>query len=263
MSPEGIFIDAHCHLADVRLDLIRDQVLLRARQAGIGLFIQGGVDPEDWERQCQLGSPDWLYAFGLHPWWVARQDKASCLEALERLEAALPRAFALGELGLDFFPRFPEESFELQREMFRLQLEMARKHQKPLVLHLVRCHGEAPGMIRKAGAFKGLVHGFTGSFEVARQYLDLGLLISVGPAVTRPGFKKLKHAVAKIPADRLVIESEAPDGAPAGFPYEMNEPSSIFLIAKAVAELRGVSTAKVMDVSRDNLIDYFGFPDPR
>lgn len=251
------YIDAHCHLADPRFDHCREAVITRALQAGVGYFIQGGVGPEDWRRQCELQGRGILKSFGLHPWWVAERSEAECEGAMTLLEAMLPQAFALGELGLDFLPRFAPPSFTKQRRYFIRQLELAAKSAKPIVLHIVRAHGEAPDIIRKAGVFKGIVHGFSGSWEVARQYLDLGLLISIGPGATREGYGKLKKAISRLPISQIIIESDAPDMAPAGFQHPLNEPASIHCTAEAVGALKGMSAEQVLERSRENLAAYF------
>jgi len=241
------YIDAHCHLADSRFDGDREAALERAADAGLGGFVQGGVGPEDWARQQTLADPRWRLAFGLHPWWVAERDEAACEDALAKLETLVDRAPILGELGLDFHPKLPRASHGRQEVVFRRQLELARRRDKPLALHVVQAHGPAIEILKKAGgAFRGIVHGFTGSWETARAYLDLGLLISVGGALTREGYRKLKTAVGRIPPDRLVIESDAPDMAPAAHSGERNEPAFIWETARAAAALRNETAEGLM-----------------
>lgn len=254
---EGL-IDAHCHLADPRLDGIRDDLLARARAAGITAFLQGGVDPEDWDRQRRLAAPGWLPCFGLHPWFVAEADVPQCERALSQLETLLPEATALGELGLDYAPRFSRQTYAVQTRFFQAQLELAIKHRKPLVLHVVRAHPDAlRALSQTADAWRGIVHGFTGSYEIARDYRRLGLLLSIGPAVLRPGFKKVKAALSRIPLDGLVVESDAPDGPPhaAGRPF--NEPDVLWRVAEVVAAAHDCDAATVLQASRTNLLRTF------
>ena len=249
-----MFVDAHCHLADPRFDPIRDAVLERARAAEIGYFVQGGVGPEDWARQMRMASANWFLAFGLHPWFVADHDDAACEAALASLRDLLPRAVALGELGLDRGPRCDPASLPRQRHFFERQLVLARELDKPLVLHVVRAHGEVIAMLRRlGGTWRGLVHAFTGSLEIARDYLDLGLYLSIGGALTRPGYKKLKNAVSDIPLDRLVVESDAPDMAPHGFDRGLNEPCGLWPVAEALGERTNREAREVLRQSAVNL----------
>ncbi len=252
------YLDAHCHLADPRFDEDRDAVLARAEAAGVRWFFQGGVDPGDWARQSALADRRWFLSFGLHPWWVADHDDDACDRALAELGQALAGAHALGELGLDFFPRLPKSSHDRQRRLFRLQLQLARRLEKPLVLHLVRCHGEALAIMKQEGGrFRGIVHGFAGSYAVAEAYMAMGLLISVGGALTREGRRKLKDAVCRIPGDRLVIESDAPDMAPQSFRGRRNEPASVWDTARAAADLRGERAEDVLARGTANMARHF------
>ena len=209
-------------------------------------------------RQEKLGIDGLFTCFGLHPWWVAEHDEEACEAALVLLEEMLPRAWGLGELGLDFLPRFSKSSFPRQRDFFIRQLALAARTEKPIVLHIVRGHGEAPDMIAKAGEFKGLVHGFSGSYETAKRYLDLGLLLSVGGNVTREGYGKLKNAISRLPISQIIIESDAPDMVPVGFQQAFNEPVSLSITAEAVGALMGISPWRVLEQSRENLTRYFG-----
>lgn len=253
-----MYIDAHCHLADARFDGIRADVMSRARRKGVTRFLQGGVNPQDWARQSALADPSWLLSFGLHPYYVNYHDEASCALALSLLESQLADAVALGELGMDHGPRMNRDSFARQKYVFEQQLHMSQRHKKPLVLHLVGCHGLALTILKRiAPQWRGMVHGFSGSRQVAEAYQRLGLLLSVGGVVARPGYKKLKSALSHIPNQSLVVESDAPDRAPAAYQRSLNEPESIHQVAEAVAEIRGQTPALVLTQSAANLCRIF------
>ncbi len=252
------FIDAHCHLADPRLDPVREGLIKRAADCGITHFLQGGVDPADWARQRRLEHTGVWRAFGLHPWFVAENTAQTCADALAQLRHELGDAVALGELGLDFGPRCKAESRERQRHYFRAQLELAQAAGKPLVLHVVRAHGETLQLLRAvAPRWRGLVHAFSGSREVAADYIRLGLHVSLGPALLRPGFRKVKEAVSHIPRDHLVVESDAPDGPPLEENCTFNEPTVILRVAEVIAANHGVTATEVLTSSRDNLLRAF------
>lgn len=252
------FIDAHCHLADVRFDQNRQEVLDRAREMDIHHFIQGGVNPSDWRRQITLNDGSWLLCFGLHPYYVAEQSKEACEKDLEELESLLPQALALGECGLDYSNKTPTASYDLQRYVFEKQLHMAKAHDKPLILHVVRAHGKALNLLKSvSSSWRGIVHGFNGSVEVARAYMDLGFSLSIGGALTRKGHNKLKDAVSHIPLDQLVVESDAPDMAPTDWGHPLNEPASLWVNAKAIGYFHLMSAEDVLLQSRRNLCRIF------
>jgi TatD DNase family protein len=247
------WIDAHCHLADPRLVLSIDACIERSLEQNIGFWIQGGTSPPDWRAQERLKEryPGVVLCFGLHPWWVASLQSSALASALELLQSHLPHAQAIGEMGLDYAPKkaLPRP---IQQQAFQAQLRLARSFGKPAVLHVVDAHAEALEMIRDAGGLPqgGLVHGFTGSLETAMQYAAFGLLISVGSGVLKPGYRRLKAAVASLPPDQWAIETDAPDG--------MLEPSALLQVAEAVAQLRGEKAPAVLDRSTENLKRVFG-----
>jgi TatD DNase family protein len=188
-------------------------------------------------------------------------------QALELLPEMLARGscVALGELGLDYGPRRNPLSREVQLRVFKQQLEIAGMARKPLVLHVVHAHEQALAVLKQvkpAQTFGGLVHAFSGSLELARRYMDLGFSISVGGALARPGYQTLKRAIKHIPADRLVIESDAPDFKPVGYEGalggDLNDPGSLPFIAGELGALRGEGGVQLLENSRKNLIRVFG-----
>lgn len=256
------YTDAHCHLADPRLESELSRIFLESEQNGIERFIQGGVGPEDWERQLSLKSryPGKIVtAFGLHPWWVAERDETQLREAFRKLEGRIAEADALGETGLDHSPRFAESTRPLQEEAFELQLGLFQLTRKPLVLHVVRAHERAIQMMHGAGikAAHGLVHSFSASQEIARKYLDLGLTLSISGVISRKGFETLRRAVSYIPIDRLVLETDSPDQKPADWERDWNEPVALFRVAREVARIRGVSAEEILLRSSENLKGIF------
>ena len=268
------YIDAHCHLADPRFAGSLEDVLARSREAGIGAWVQGGVDPEDWDRQLviQKQYPGQIYtSFGLHPWWVARSSKSEFDQALKILAARLKEADGLGELGLDYGPRL-EASLEArawQREAFERQLELLEATPKPLVLHIVRAHEDSLSILQKhaqkyskGASFErgGLVHSFSAPREIAQKYLDLGFSLSISGGIARKGFETLKRAVSYIPLDRLLVETDSPDQPLAD--QQLNEPTALIEIARAIAGLRskhgGESAERILEQSARNITRIFG-----
>ncbi len=243
------WIDGHCHLADPRLHGELDRLLAESRQAGVCGWVQGGVDPADWERQLELRAR-WgvgiAPVFGLHPWWVARATPAQLADGLALLDKALPQAAAAGEMGLDAYPTHGG-NLPQQIEAFRSQLTLAARAGKPLVLHIVQAHERALEILTENGPYPhgGLVHAFNSTLETARNYLALGLSLSVGSGVLKPGYKALKAALPHLPSDQLVVETDSPDGAPG--------PHALVAVAEAVAALQNRRPEEVLESSTRRL----------
>lgn len=254
------YVDGHCHLTDPRFAEQVEAVLARARAAGIGAWILGGVDPADWDRQAALRArhPAVLTSYGLHPWQVAAQDDAALERTLVELEQRAAQADAIGETGLDHGKRGGDAAARArQSRAFARHLEIAQAARLPVVIHCVQAHAEAVEVLGKfahAGQVQGLVHSFSGAVEAMQAYVRMGLLISISGSVCRKGHESLKRAVAKIPPEYLVVETDAPDQAPPSVAEgALNEPRELLGIGDAIAKLRGESMVEVLARSRVNL----------
>ncbi|HPI40859.1 MAG TPA: TatD family hydrolase [Pseudobdellovibrionaceae bacterium] len=251
------FVDAHVHLCDPRFVSRWDEIIKNSQHLGIQYFLQGGINPTDWELQKKLQSqfPNQIgMSFGLHPWFVAQSTEETCEQALDQLALDVPTAMALGEIGLDFRFEFVQgEARDRQIDFFRMQLELAQVAKKPCVLHLVKAFEEALKVIQWTGLPErsGMVHAFNGPREHMQSYLKEGLYISLGSAILWEKNKRLIEAVKILPLDRLLIESDAPDQPPPGV-LDFHFPASIFLVAERVAEIQKTSKEKVWEHVREN-----------
>lgn len=260
MTPR--WIDAHCHLADDRLDDVRDELLTRSREAGVGTWIQGGYGPDDWAKQKVLAKklgPAFVPAFGVHPWFALGANDVQLESALRRLEEWLPEVGLLGETGLDRFRlrKLPEkrraEADARQRHAFQAQLALAYGKKYPLVLHVVRAHDDVLAKLESLGPppAGGFVHSFSGSADDARRYVALGLHLSFGTGALKAGREPLLAIAAKLPADRRLLETDAPDQAATPLAADgqptLNEPSNLLSVARALAPLLGVTPERVLD----------------
>lgn len=260
----AMHIDCHCHLTDLRLAPTLDMVLKEAQDLGIGYFMQGGVDPEDWQRQIHLKSkyPENLgCSFGVHPYYVADHTEEECEAALDQLTLFASQAEALGEMGLDFRPHVMKDSRERQYDVFEAQIELAKFLKKPMILHIVQAHPEALrlfDLMSPGRSVGGLVHAFNGSLETALNWIEKGFLISVGGAVTHDKNQKLQKAVAQIPLEALCLESDSPDQKPEGWGQPLNHPSSIFNVALKIGKIRGMNSSEILKISSSNFQRVFG-----
>jgi len=258
------WIDAHCHLADDRLSSQLGEVMDEAERLGIVFYMQGGVGPEDWQRQRDLAAryPHRLgLCFGLHPYWVAAHDEDLCELALDQLAPILPEALGIGEMGLDFRPHIMKDSRIRQIDMFEKQLELAEATQKPMVLHLVQAHEDALKIMDIWGlpASKGMVHSFNGSWGKAQDFLKRGLYLSLGGPVVWPQNEKLHQVVRSMPLEFLLLESDSPDQPPPRFKQSLNHPASLWDVAGKIAELREIPTTEILEIATGNFKRLFHY----
>lgn len=259
----GRWVDAHGHLADSRWDGQQDAIIEEARARGIHFFMQGGVGPEDWEKQKVLHAkyPTHIgLCFGLHPYWVADHDEEECEDALNLLARMLPSAMGLGEVGLDFRPNIMKDSQERQIGVFEDQLELAHISNRPVVLHIVQAHEQSLMVMDLFGLpqEKGMVHSFNGSAHKAQDFLNRGLFLSIGGPVCRPDNQKLHQAVKEIPLEFLLIESDSPDQGPPAYKGRLNPPESIWEVAKTIGELKSLDPLEILDITTGNFHRLFG-----
>ncbi len=250
-------IDCLAHLEDPRVEEV-EALLLRAKSAGVVGIINGGVEPGA-DQLPDVGSdpslPRIWRSFGVHPVAAGRRGLKEQLELLERaLGAGEP--VAIGEIGLDGREGFPP--LELQERLLEAQLEVARSRDLPVILHCVQATGLLLDLLARCGlpAAGGMMHGFTGSLESAEEFLRLGLHISFGGMVTRPGAKRCRVAAVGVPGHRLLVESDCPDHAPSG--TSGSEPAGIAVTILELAGLRGESPEDLAAGTEANARGLFG-----
>ena len=181
-----------------------------AQAAGVHDLLLAGVSPEGWEKQSALAGPGVHLAYGIHPWTA---HTPAMLSALEAALSELSAPVAIGEIGLDGSRRHRHRRHE-QEVAFRAQLAIARAARLPVILHVVRAHGTALACIDAIRPVGGIVHGFSGSAEVAGEWIRRGFLLSFGARVCAEGENRAKIAARLTPADQLLVETDAPDQLP-------------------------------------------------
>jgi len=255
-----MYTDAHCHLTHPDWNGAMPEAINRARKGGITSWGLGGIEPKEWMSQIGLSTDETLNkavwkAFGLHPWWVAKASAADIDAALKQLDEKLPQAKALGELGMDLHSH--PETRAAQEAAFGRQLDLAKKHKKPLVLHVVKGHTEVlKGLKARNKTWKGIVHRFSGNIAEAQAYTDLGLTLSIGgPDILRQA-RTHGGLWRSIPLSNLVLETDAPwkDTSVA------LEDQLAFLkeIARTVGEAIQFPADKLLATARKNLEGIFG-----
>jgi TatD DNase family protein len=248
--------DSHCHLDASEFDADREQVLARARAAGVGRQLVPAVCRDAWpalKRLC-ADNPGLKPAYGLHPMFLDRHRPGH----LDELEAWLEndRPAAVGECGLDFFVEGLDPG--LQRQYFHRQLALARDFDLPVVLHARRAVDEVIASLRRIGGLRGVVHSWSGSDEQARQLFGLGFHLGIGGTVTYERASRLRRTVADMPLQYLLLETDAPDQPDAFRRGQRNEPAHLRTVLETVAELRGQAPAELAAATVANAELLFG-----
>ncbi len=249
--------DTHCHLNDPAYQADLAAVLKRARAAGVVRMLVVGYDlPSSQQALALAEAEDGIYAaVGIHPHDVAGVTAADLVRLEEML--AHPKAVALGEIGLDY--HYENSPRREQQEVFRAQLALAQKVGKPVVIHGREAHADLVAALKAEGdRYQGVMHCYSGSKEAAREYLDLNLYISVAGPVTFKNARKLLEVVPMLPPERLLLETDAPYLTPHPWRGRRNEPACLVAVAERVAQLRGMTTEAVADLTWENGAACFG-----
>lgn len=251
-----LLYDSHCHLDAPEFDPDRDQVLVRAREAGVARQLVPAVDRSGWEklRDICAADPGLRPAYGLHPMYLDRHRPGHLDELADWL--ARERPAAVGECGLDFFVEGLDP--QAQRDYFHGQLALAREHGLPVVLHARRAVDEVIAALRRTGGLRGVVHSWSGSEEQARQLFDLGFHLGIGGPVTFERAQRLRRTVAAMPIEHLLLETDAPDQPDAAHRGQRNEPGRIGEVLRTVAALRGADPAEIAAATTANATRLFG-----
>ncbi|MFX4262890.1 TatD family hydrolase [Pelotomaculum propionicicum] len=244
--------DTHAHLNDENYNEDRDEMIQRARQAGIRHIVNIGFNLASSRESIKLAdSYDLIYAaVGIHP-HDAAEAGPGYLEELEKM-ALHPKVAAIGEIGLDYYRDLSPRP--VQRKVFVEQMALAKKLQKPIIIHDRDAHGDMMDILRKEklGPSGGVMHCYSGSWEMARELLDMGFYISIAGPVTFSNAARLKDVAARVPRDRLLIETDAPYLTPAPYRGRRNEPAHIQYTAEEIARLRGMEKEDLAKMCAEN-----------
>jgi TatD DNase family protein len=255
-------IDSHCHLDFSEYGADRTEVLARARAAGIAAMvcIGSGSDMVSARNAIALASAetDIYAAVGIHPHDVAHMTDQSWAE-LDVL-ARQPRVVGVGETGLDFY--YNQSPHDTQRDAFRRFIALARATGLPVISHVRDAHRDAAEILgtERAAEVGGVIHCFTGDVSDARRYLDLGQHLSFSGILTFKTAGSIREAAAFAPADRILIETDAPFLAPIPFRGKRNEPAFIVKTLETLAAVRGVPVEEMDLLTTQNTRRLFKLP---
>ncbi|MTI96820.1 MAG: TatD family deoxyribonuclease [Firmicutes bacterium] len=245
-------IDTHAHLNHPRLTDNLDQVLAAAKAAGVGTIINIGYDLSSSHASVELAAihPCIFAAVGFHPHWANDFSEANYISLKEL--AQRPEVVAIGEIGLDYFrdnsPR------EVQRTVFRRQLELVCELKMPVIVHTRDAIGDTVKILTEFGPFVagGVMHCYSGSAEMVRDFLSLNLSISLGGPVTFKNARRAKEVAAAVPAERLLLETDCPYLAPHPHRGSTNHPAYLAIIAAEVAAIRNTDIDSLADQTSAN-----------
>ncbi|MFP1984763.1 TatD family hydrolase [Lonsdalea quercina] len=243
----GPLIDTHCHF-DVPLFLDDEAVSVRrAQDAGITDIIIPAVDSHHFDLILQLAQrwPGLHAALGLHPLYIARHDDEDLALLDARLQSHRKEVVAVGEVGLDLYMDDPQ--FDRQCHFLGEQLALARRHNLPAILHSRRTHDRLAAILRRCSLPRtGVVHGFSGSYEQAMAFVRLGYCIGIGGTITYPRASKTRKAIAQLPLECLLLETDAPDMPVYGHQGAPNRPERIRNVLSSLCELREETPAQIV-----------------
>lgn len=267
-----MFVDSHAHLEGHRFNADREQVIARAREAGIEAIVAigNGDGPINFDCGILLAEKyEFIYAtIGIHPHEAKLADQA----ALDRMAelAKQPKVIAWGEIGLDYF--YDHSPRDVQQNVFIQQMELAREAKLPIVIHcrpsdnsenawddclrLIREHWAPSGL-------GGILHCFTGNSGQAKRALDMGFMVSFAGNITFPKAQQIRDAARDVPLDRILIETDSPFLAPVPHRGKRNEPVFVKEVAGQLGELRGISPEELGAQTTHNFYRFFSLHEKR
>jgi TatD DNase family protein len=261
-----MFVDSQAHLDGKQFDPDREQVIARAREAGVVTMVAigNGDGPPTLDAGVQLAEKyPFIYAtVGIHPHEARLADEAA-YQTMEQL-ARHPKVIAWGEIGLDY--HYDHSPRETQKQVFARQMELAAAAKLPIVIHCRPSDGsdnaweDCLGMIKDQWApheLGGILHCFTGNSTQAKHALDMGFMISFAGNLTFPKAQQIRDAALDVPLDRMLIETDAPYLAPVPHRGKRNEPAFVKETARRLGELRGISLDEVGERTSRNLYNFF------
>ena len=249
-----MLIDSHAHLEmpDFKKDL--EAVIQRAKESGVEYIFTVGTEKKDWKRALEIAHlhPSVYAILGVHPHNAMEIDDQtySLLTGLCGNE----KVKAYGEIGLDFFRNLLPPDVQLNR--FREQIGLARKLGLPIVVHDREAHRETVEILKseKAEECGGIIHCFSGDYEMAKVCIDMGFYISIPGTITFKNAEGLREIVRKIPLESLLVETDAPFLTPEPFRGKRNEPGYVRYTAEKLAEIKKVTLEKVAEVTTENTL---------
>lgn len=250
-----MIFDTHAHYDDEAFDADRDVLLESMESNGIGTIVNVCASIDGLEKTIELMEkyPFVYGAIGVHP------DDADQMtqETLDKIRTLLQheKAVAVGEIGLDYYWHKEKEEHLIQQNMFRAQMEIAREEKLPFMIHSREAAEDTLNIVReymKGGMYGGIIHCFSYSKEIAREYLNMGLSLGIGGVVTFQNARKLREVVEYAPMEQIVLETDSPYLAPVPFRGKRNSSRNLPYVVNRIAELKGITPEEVIEITEKN-----------
>lgn len=252
-----MIFDTHAHYDDGQFDTDREELLGAMEAGGVGTIVDAGSTLESWDKILELTEryPFIYGAIGIHPDEAGTLDEAG----MERMAKLLDgdKIVAVGEIGLDYY--WDKENHDVQKHWFIRQLDMAREKQMPVIIHSREAAVDTMDIMKQhASGMKAVIHCYSYSAEMAKEYVKMGYYIGVGGVVTFKNAKKLKQVVQEIPLERILLETDCPYLAPVPFRGKRNSSLNLPYVAEAIAELKGTTAEEVIQQTEKNARELYG-----
>lgn len=254
---ESMIFESHAHYDSQQFDEDRDELLKSMPENGVGTIINSGANWDSVTEVVELAQkyPYVYAAVGMHPDEVGdlNEERFAYLKS----QCQKDKVVAVGEIGLDYY--WDNESHDVQKKWFIRQLDLARELDLPVIIHSRDAAADTLEIMKEHGrGLRGVIHCFSYSIELAREYLKMGFYIGIGGVVTFKNGKKLKEIAQEIPLDRILLETDCPYLAPVPFRGKRNSSIYISYIAEEIANLKGISYEEVVAQTEQNGKKLFG-----
>ena len=253
-----MYVDTHSHLFDEAFDTDQEEVIKECLNQNVSKLIVVGFDIKTNKLALELSSKyDFIYpTVGLHP--TNLEDYSDNFFAyLEDLIKNHKEIVGIGECGLDYY--WDKSKIDLQKEVFLKQIDLSLKYNLPLIIHSRDAIGDTLELLKGVGKpLKGVMHGYSGSLEMAKEFIKLGLKIGIGGVVTFKNAKNVKEVVKELDLSNFVLETDCPYLTPTPYRGKRNAPYYIPLIAKEIADIKGIDIKEVEETTTKNANELFG-----
>lgn len=261
--PAIALTDSHCHLDFSEFEDKLPETIESCVNQNIKRIIVPSIGKSNWQKVLELTQycTDNFTVFpclGIHPWFLDNVDEATITELDGFITKHRHNIIALGEAGIDGSIAFEKNNLALQIQIFEQQIELANRHKLPIIVHHRRSYPEVYQALKQTNVAKGgIIHAFSGSYQQAKHYIDLGFKLGIGGTITYERASKTINTVKKLPVDALVLETDAPAMPLSGFQGEPNHPCRITNVLETLSEIRGESTEYLAEQTEKNINQLF------
>ena len=252
-----MIFDTHAHYDDEQFDTDREDLLRSMHDGGIGTIVNAAATVESWEKVRKL-TKEYPFVYGMagvHPDEVGALDEEKFADMEKML--ADEKIVAVGEIGLDYY--WDNEAHDVQKKWFIRQLELARRYHMPVSIHSREAAADTMEILKEyAQDMKVVLHCYSYSPEMAEEYVKMGYLLGIGGVVTFKNAKKVKETVKRVPLEHIILETDCPYLAPEPNRGKRNSSLNLPYVARAIAELKGVTEEEVIQTTTQNAERFFG-----